>query len=64
MLTYAATATDVRATMVAGQWLMQDRALTTLDAERALADALQVAHQFKARIVEIDRDAAPAGAPS
>ncbi|MEQ3624252.1 MAG: amidohydrolase [Celeribacter sp.] len=59
-LTYAAMASDVRATMVAGQWLMQDRVLTTLDAAGALADALQVAQRFKARIVEIDGDAATA----
>jgi cytosine/adenosine deaminase-related metal-dependent hydrolase len=55
MLTFATLPTDVTATMVAGQWLMQDRQTTTIDARKALADALQVAHQFKARIFEIDQ---------
>ncbi|MHA3979347.1 amidohydrolase family protein [Halovulum sp. GXIMD14794] len=57
MLTFATMPTDVRGTMVAGQWLMQDRQVSTLDADKALADALQVANQFKARIAEIDRTA-------
>lgn len=57
MLTFATMPSDVRATMVAGQWLMQDRQVTTIEAGKALADALQVAHRFKARIVEIDRAA-------
>ncbi|MGO4907956.1 amidohydrolase family protein [Pseudorhodobacter sp. W20_MBD10_FR17] len=54
MLTYATLPSDVRATMVAGKWLMQDRHVTTLDTAKALADALQIAHRFKAKIVEID----------
>ncbi|MBD3626229.1 MAG: amidohydrolase [Rhodobacteraceae bacterium] len=57
MLTFATMPTDVRGTMVAGQWLMRDRQVSTLDADKALADALQVASRFKARIVEIDRTA-------
>ena len=56
MLTYATLPSDVRATMVAGAWLMQDRQLTTLDSAKALADALQIAHRFKAKILEIDRN--------
>ncbi|WP_315900492.1 amidohydrolase [Maritimibacter alkaliphilus] len=55
MLTYATMPSDVRATMVAGRWLMQDRAVTTVEGPKALADALQVARRFKARIVEIDK---------
>jgi len=55
MLTFATLPTDVRGTMVAGEWLMQDRQVATVDAAKALADALQVADRFKARIVEIDR---------
>lgn len=55
MLTFATLPSDVRGTMVAGQWLMQDRETLTLDADKALADALQIARQFKARIVEIDQ---------
>jgi 5-methylthioadenosine/S-adenosylhomocysteine deaminase len=54
MLTFATMPTDVRATMVAGQWLMQDRLCTTVEGEKALSDALQIARRFKARIVEID----------
>ncbi|MDO5642133.1 MAG: amidohydrolase [Paracoccus sp. (in: a-proteobacteria)] len=57
MLTFAAMPTDVRATMVAGRWLMQDRQVATLDGAQVLADALQVARAFGARIVEIDRAA-------
>lgn len=57
MLTFATLPSDVRATMVAGRWVMQDRTVETIDADKALADALQVAQQFKARIVEIDKDA-------
>lgn len=55
MLTFATLPSDVRGTMVAGQWLMQDRETLTLEADKTLADALQIAHQFKARIVEIDQ---------
>lgn len=54
MLTFATLPSDVRATMVAGQWLMQDRETLTLEADKTLTDALQIARQFKARIVEID----------
>ncbi|MBT9384995.1 amidohydrolase [Pseudooceanicola sp. CBS1P-1] len=56
MLVFATLASDVRATMVAGQWLMQDRKVLTLDAKKAMADLLQVADRFKARIAEIDRE--------
>lgn len=57
MLTFATLPSDVTATMVAGEWLMTDRTCLRLDAEKALADALQVASRFKAKIVEIDRKA-------
>ncbi|WP_236545373.1 amidohydrolase family protein [Tropicimonas marinistellae] len=57
MLTFATMPTDVRATMVAGRWLMEDRHVSTLDAEKVLSDALQVARRFNARIVEIDATA-------
>jgi len=57
MLVFAAMPTDVTATMVAGRWLMKDRAVLTLDAGKALADALQVAERFRTRIARIDRDA-------
>lgn len=55
MLTFAALPCDVRGTMVAGTWLMQDRQVSTIEAPKALGDALQIAGQFRARIVEIDR---------
>jgi cytosine/adenosine deaminase-related metal-dependent hydrolase len=55
-LVYATLPSDVRATMVAGEWLMQDRLVSTIDKAKALADALQIAHTFNARIVEIDRN--------
>ncbi|WP_231388617.1 amidohydrolase family protein [Pseudooceanicola algae] len=58
MLTFATLPSDVTATMVAGRWLMQDRQCTTIDAAGALADALQVARRFKAKITEIDRETA------
>ncbi|MFV0333668.1 MAG: amidohydrolase family protein [Tropicimonas sp.] len=54
-LVFAALPCDVRATMVAGSWLMEDRQVATLDAGKALADALQIARAFKARIIEIDK---------
>jgi len=57
MLTYAALPSDVTATMVAGHWLMRDRAVTTLDADKTLADALQIARHFRARMHAIDTGA-------
>ncbi|WP_069301732.1 amidohydrolase family protein [Neptunicoccus sediminis] len=54
MLVFATLPTDVTGTMVAGNWLMQGRHCLTIEADKALCDALQVARQFKARIVEID----------
>ncbi|MFV0384500.1 amidohydrolase family protein [Paracoccus sp. (in: a-proteobacteria)] len=56
-LVFAAMPGDVRGTMVAGRWLMEDRQVLTLDGDKALADALQTANRFRARIVEIDRAA-------
>ncbi|WP_421855624.1 amidohydrolase family protein [Oricola sp.] len=53
-LVFAALPSDVRATMVAGRWLMRDRVVETVEAKRAVADALQVADRFKDRIREID----------
>lgn len=54
-LVFAAMPGDVRDVMVAGQWLMRDRAVKTLEAPKVIADALQVAGEFNARIAEIDR---------
>lgn len=55
MLVFAAQAADVRDTMVAGRWLMRDRQVATLEPAQVLADALQVAAQFRAEMAEIDR---------
>ncbi len=41
--------------MVAGHWLMEDRAVLSVDPARALADALQLARRLDARVREIDR---------
>jgi cytosine/adenosine deaminase-related metal-dependent hydrolase len=54
LLVFAAMPSDVRGTMVAGRWLMENRAVTTLDADKTLSDALQIARRFKARMHEID----------
>jgi cytosine/adenosine deaminase-related metal-dependent hydrolase len=54
MLVFATLPTDVRATMVAGRWLMEDRVVTTLDGAGVLADAQQVAARFSGRIRQID----------
>lgn len=54
MLVFAALPTDVRGTMVAGQWLMEERLVTTLDPDKTLGDALQIAARFKDRIKQID----------
>ncbi|WP_375691830.1 amidohydrolase family protein [Pseudooceanicola sp. LIPI14-2-Ac024] len=57
MLTFATMPTDVSGTMVAGRWLMQGREVGTLDTDKTLADAMQVARTFKARMHEIDTGA-------
>ncbi|MEM8658131.1 MAG: amidohydrolase, partial [Pseudomonadota bacterium] len=57
MLVYAALPTDVRGTMVAGDWLMEDRVVKTLEAEKTLRDALQVAARFTDRIHQMDEAA-------
>lgn len=53
-LVFAALASDVQATMVAGRWLMRGRVCETVEAPKALADAGAVADRFRARIAEID----------
>lgn len=54
MLVFAAMASDVRDVMVAGRWLMRDRAVTTLERKKVLRDALQIAGEFKAEMARID----------
>ena len=53
-LVFAAMATDITATMVAGKWLMLDRSVQTLDAAKAIADANQVARMFKMNMHKLD----------
>lgn len=56
-LVFSTLPTDVRATMVAGRWLMRDRKVLSLEPDAVLADARQTALTFGARIAEIDRSA-------
>ncbi|BCH35475.1 amidohydrolase [Mesorhizobium sp. L-8-10] len=53
-LVFAAMPTDVRDVMVAGQWLMREREVLTLERRKVLRDALQVAGAFKAEMTRID----------
>lgn len=54
-LVFATMPDDVRDVMVAGQWLMRDRTVLTLERARVLCDAGQIAERFRAEMVEIDR---------
>ena len=54
-LVFASGPQDVQDVMVAGRWLMRGRQVLTLEAPQVLADALQVAAEFNARIEAIDR---------
>ncbi|NGN43460.1 amidohydrolase [Mesorhizobium sp. CGMCC 1.15528] len=53
-LVFATMPTDVRDVMVAGQWLMRDREVLSLERKIVLRDALQVASAFKAEMARID----------
>jgi len=57
-LVFAAMPTDVTDVMVDGRWLLRDREVQTLDPAKVVADANQVAQQFKAEMARIDRAAA------
>lgn len=54
MLVFSTMPTDVRDVMVAGQWLMRDRDVLTLEKQRVMRDALQMADRFRDEIVAID----------
>ncbi|MGV3574791.1 MAG: amidohydrolase family protein [Devosia sp.] len=56
-LVFAAMPSDVTDTMVAGRWLMRGRKVQTLDVGKTVADANQIARQFKAEMDRIDRQA-------
>lgn len=53
-LVYSACAEDVRDVMVAGQWLMRDREVLTLERARVLRDAAQIAGRFRSEMARID----------
>ncbi|MFN3641554.1 MAG: amidohydrolase family protein [Gemmobacter sp.] len=53
-LVFSAMAPDVRDVMVAGRWLMRDRAVLTMDRARVMADAAQVAARFRGEIARLD----------
>lgn len=54
-LVFAAMPSDVTDTMVAGRWLMRDRQTKTMDKNKVVADARQIARQFQAEMERIDR---------
>ncbi|MEO1153659.1 MAG: amidohydrolase family protein, partial [Pseudomonadota bacterium] len=54
-LVFATMPDDVRDVMVAGQWLMRDREVLTLERRKVLRDAGQIAARFRAEMAEIDR---------
>ncbi|MEL6516297.1 MAG: amidohydrolase [Pseudomonadota bacterium] len=54
-LVFATMPDDVRDVMVAGQWLMRDREVLTLERKKVLRDAGQIAARFRAEMAEIDR---------
>jgi len=53
-LVFAATPEDVVGVMVAGRWLMRGRSVLTLDQNKVLRDAGQIAREFRAEITHID----------
>ena len=53
-LVFAAMPSDVTHTMVAGRWLMRDRQVQTLEPARIMADANQIARQFKTEMARLD----------
>jgi len=53
-LVFAALPTDVTDVMCAGRWLMRGREVLTLEHDRVMADAMQVAGEFGAVVAAID----------
>lgn len=60
VLVFATKPDDVRDVMVDGHWLMRDRVVESLEPAKVLADANQVAGQFRAEIAVIDAGLAQA----
>lgn len=61
VLVFATKPDDVRDVMVDGTWLMRDRQVRTMEPAKVLADANQVADQFRAEIAVIDAGLAQKG---
>lgn len=61
VLVFATMPTDVRDVMVDGAWLMRDRVIETLEPARVVADATQMAGQFRTEIAAIDATLAAKG---
>lgn len=53
-LVFAAQPEDVTDVMVAGDWLMRDRTVLTLERKKVLRDAGQIASEFRAEMARID----------
>jgi cytosine/adenosine deaminase-related metal-dependent hydrolase len=56
-LVFSGMPSDVRDVMVDGRWLMRDRAVLTVEAPRALAEARRIAASFRAEMARIDAGA-------
>jgi len=61
VLVFATKPDDVRDVMVDGAWLLLDREVQTMEPAKVLADANQVANQFRAEIAVIDAGLAQKG---
>lgn len=61
VLVFATKPDDVRDVIVDGTWLMRDREVQTMEPAKVLADANQVADQFRAEIAVIDAGLAQKG---
>ncbi len=54
MLAFSTMPTDVRDVMVAGEWILRDREVLTLERHKVMSDALQMADRFRLEISAID----------
>jgi len=53
-LVFSASANDISDVMIDGQWVVRDRRSQTLEQEKILSDARQVATEFKRKVIQID----------
>lgn len=58
-LVFSACASDVSDVMIDGKWVVRDRQSQTLEHDKVLSDARQVAAQFKHKIIAIDANCDP-----